>query len=147
MCIRAYLDGDGMGEKAHLSLFFVIMKGEFDALLPWPFQSRNTLTLINQDNRSGDVCEVFRANPQSKSFQRPTTEMNVASGYPYKVHSIGVPKQPKLCQTRCSVHSYIRYMPKTMYAFLQKSLLPIADYPCYLSAQVRGKVCGHNFHG
>ena len=82
MCIRAYLNGDGMGEKTHLSLFFVIMKGEFDALLSWPFQSRITLTLINQDNRSGDVREVFRANPQSKSFQRPTSEMNVASGCP-----------------------------------------------------------------
>ena len=82
MCIRAYLNGDGMGEKTHLSLFFVIMKGEFDALLSWPFQSRITLTLINQDNHSGDVSEIFRANPQSKSFQRPTNEMNVASGCP-----------------------------------------------------------------
>ena len=82
MCIRAYLNGDGMGEKTHLSLFFVIMKGEFDALLSWPFQSRITLALINQDNRSGDVREVFRANPQSKSFQQPTSEMNVASGCP-----------------------------------------------------------------
>ena len=82
MCIRAYMNGDGIGEKTHLSLFFVLMKGEFDALLTWPFQSSITLTLINQDNPGANVREVFRANPKSKSFQRPTTEMNVASGCP-----------------------------------------------------------------
>ena len=37
MCIRAYLNGDGIGENTHLSLFFVIMKGEYDPLLVWPF--------------------------------------------------------------------------------------------------------------
>ena len=33
MCIRVYLNGDGMSHKTHLSLFFVLMKEEFDALL------------------------------------------------------------------------------------------------------------------
>ena len=37
MCIRAYLNGDGIGYKTHLSVFFVLMKGEFDPLLKWPF--------------------------------------------------------------------------------------------------------------
>ena len=82
MCVRAYMNGDGIGENTHLSLFFVLMRGEFDPLLSWPFKSIITLTLINQDNRSGDVREVFRSNPKSKSYQRPTTEMNVASGCP-----------------------------------------------------------------
>jgi TNF receptor-associated factor 2/TNF receptor-associated factor 3 len=27
MCIRIYLNGDGMGHKTHLSIFFVLMKG------------------------------------------------------------------------------------------------------------------------
>ena len=82
MCVRAYLNGDGIGERTHLSLFFVLMRGEFDPLLSWPFKSTITLTLINQDNRSGDVREVFRTNPKSRSFQQPTLEMNVASGCP-----------------------------------------------------------------
>ena len=33
MCARLYLNGDGMGRGTHLSLFFVVMRGEFDALL------------------------------------------------------------------------------------------------------------------
>ena len=40
MCIRAYLNGDGIGESSHLSLFFVIMKGEYDPLLVWPFDHK-----------------------------------------------------------------------------------------------------------
>ena len=34
MCARVYLNGDGMGKLTHLSFFFAIMKGSYDALLP-----------------------------------------------------------------------------------------------------------------
>ena len=81
MCIRVYLNGDGIGEKTHISVFFVLMKGEFDPLLKWPFESRISLMLVDQDN-GRNVVETFRPNGQSKSFQRPTTEMNIASGVP-----------------------------------------------------------------
>ena len=37
MCMRAYMNGDGIGEGTHLSLFFIVMRGEFDPLLSWPF--------------------------------------------------------------------------------------------------------------
>lgn len=40
LCLRLYLNGDGTGKKTHLSLFIVIMKGEYDALLPWPFRNK-----------------------------------------------------------------------------------------------------------
>ncbi|CAG2212657.1 TRAF3 [Mytilus edulis] len=43
MCARLYLNGDGMGKGTHLSLFFVVMRGEYDALLPWPFQQKSYL--------------------------------------------------------------------------------------------------------
>lgn len=35
-----YLNGDGTGKGTHLSLFFVVMKGDYDALLPWPFRHK-----------------------------------------------------------------------------------------------------------
>lgn len=34
------MNGDGTGKRTHLSLFIVIMKGEYDALLPWPFRNK-----------------------------------------------------------------------------------------------------------
>ena len=40
LCARIYLNGDGMGKTTHVSLFFVIMRGQFDALLKWPFRQK-----------------------------------------------------------------------------------------------------------
>ena len=81
MCIRAYLNGDGSGEGTHLSIFFVLMKGEYDALLQWPFESKVSLILVDQDHMR-HLVQSFKPNPQSSSFQRPKTDMNVASGCP-----------------------------------------------------------------
>ncbi len=81
MCIRAYLNGDGMGYKTHLSLFFVVMKGEFDALLKWPFEYKVSLILVDQTHRK-HIVQTFKPTPDSNSFQRPVTDMNTASGCP-----------------------------------------------------------------
>lgn len=51
ICMRAYINGDGFGEGIHLYMFFVVMRGEFDPLLSWPFKFIIMLTLIDQDNR------------------------------------------------------------------------------------------------
>ena len=40
MCARIYLNGDGMGKGTHVSLFFVVMRGDYDAKLPWPFRQK-----------------------------------------------------------------------------------------------------------
>lgn len=40
VCLRVYLNGDGTGKGTHVSLFFVVMKGDYDALLPWPFRHK-----------------------------------------------------------------------------------------------------------
>ena len=40
LCLRLYLNGDGTGKRTHLSLFIVIMRGEYDALLSWPFRNK-----------------------------------------------------------------------------------------------------------
>ena len=82
MCARVYLNGDGMGKGTHRSFFFVVMKGPFDALLPWPFKQKVTLTIINQAGKKL-VTDTFHPDPQSNSFQRPTQkEMNAASRCP-----------------------------------------------------------------
>ena len=82
MCARVYLNGDGMGSGTHLSLFFVVMRGEYDALLPWPFRAKVTLMLLDQAGKTRHIIDTFRPDPSSSSFQRPTKEMNIASGCP-----------------------------------------------------------------
>ncbi|NXW47790.1 TRAF2 factor, partial [Nyctiprogne leucopyga] len=81
MCLRVYLNGDGTGRGTHLSLFFVVMKGPNDALLRWPFNQKVTLMLLDQSNRE-HIIDAFRPDVTSSSFQRPITEMNIASGCP-----------------------------------------------------------------
>ena len=82
MCARVYLNGDGMGKGSHMSLFFVVMKGEFDALLPWPFKQRVTMTLVDQEKNETHISDSFRPDSNSSSFRKPQTDMNIASGCP-----------------------------------------------------------------
>ena len=81
MCLRLYIMGDGIGKGAHLSLFFVVMRGEFDNLLQWPFTRKVTFKLINQAGGRG-IADTFQPDSMSISFRKPKSEMNIASGCP-----------------------------------------------------------------
>ena len=81
MCARLYLNGDGIGRGTHISVFFVVMRGHYDALLRWPFRQKVTFMLLDQDNVE-HVIDAFRPDPSSSSFQRPRRETNIASGCP-----------------------------------------------------------------
>ena len=81
MCARIHLNGDGMGRGTHISLFFVVMPGQYDAILHWPFRQKVTFMLLDQDNVE-HVIDAFRPDPNSSSFQRPRRETNIASGCP-----------------------------------------------------------------
>ncbi|XP_046857503.1 TNF receptor-associated factor 2-like [Xenia sp. Carnegie-2017] len=75
MCAKIYMNGDSRGNGTHLSLFFVIMKGDYDALQTWPFQKKITMMLMAQGN--GDhMIDAFHSDPQSSLFQRPESDLN-----------------------------------------------------------------------
>lgn len=82
MCVRLYPNGDGMGKGTHVSIFFVIMRGNYDALLGWPFGHRVIFRMIDQGQNGNHLIDSFRPDPSSTSFKRPTSEMNIASGCP-----------------------------------------------------------------
>ena len=81
MCLRLYIMGDGIGKGTRLSLFFVVMKGEFDNILQWPFTHKVTFKLINQAG-GRDIVDTFQPDPMSSSFRKPKSDMNIASGCP-----------------------------------------------------------------
>ncbi|XP_071359242.1 TNF receptor-associated factor 5 [Trachinotus anak] len=83
MAIKAYLNGDGEGRGTHLSLYVVLMPGDFDALLPWPFRQTVSLSILDQSGAGNHRSLSFRPDPTSKSFQQPATESasNVAVGF------------------------------------------------------------------
>ena len=82
MCIRTYLNGDGIGKGTHLSLFFVLMRSEHDNLLSWPFKQSVRFTLINQRSPALNITEAFVPDQKSPSFKKPENDMNIASGFP-----------------------------------------------------------------
>lgn len=81
MCIRLYINGDGQGKGTHLSVFFTILKGPYDAVLPWPFKQTVYLAILNQSG-GPNAEDSFRPDPHSMSFQRPKKEANISSGCP-----------------------------------------------------------------
>jgi hypothetical protein len=83
MCARLYLYGDGSAaRRTHVSLFVVLMRGEYDAILQFPFNFKVTFCLYDQTGAQHHVIDSFRPDIKSNSFQRPQSEMNIASGIP-----------------------------------------------------------------
>jgi len=76
-----------MGKGSHLSLFFVLMKGEYDNLLPWPFQQKVTLVLLDQTGQA-HLTDSFKPDMTSTSFSKPKNDMNIASGCPLFVSHV-----------------------------------------------------------
>ena len=91
-CSRLYLNGDGMGRGTHVSLFFVVMRSEYDALLQWPFSERVTFRLINPYNKAESLQETFIPDKNSSSFKRPTKDMNIAAGCPMFIRKDKLPQ-------------------------------------------------------
>lgn len=82
MCMRLYLNGDGNARNTHISLFFVIMRGNYDPILVWPFNYKITFILYDQTSAQRHVIDSFRPDVKSNSFQVPRSNMNIASGLP-----------------------------------------------------------------
>ena len=90
MCCKLYLNGDGIGRGTHASLYLVLLKGDYDSLLNWPFLHRVKFILKAQsnssttgsDNENNDHEDSFMGDPSSSSFKRPISDMNIASGLP-----------------------------------------------------------------
>ena len=83
--LSLYPNGRSSGENSHLSITFILMKGEYDALLSWPFRKKVTYTLIDQQEDPNDRSNViysFTADPikYKDSFSKPVTDEN-AKGF------------------------------------------------------------------
>ena len=77
MCLRTYLHGDGVGKGSHVSVYFAIMKGEFDELLTWPFSCRIIIKLLGHQNPYSKTC----LPDNSPAFQMPQQEMNIGEDF------------------------------------------------------------------
>ena len=66
MCIRVFANGTGNGKGSHISVYAVLMKGDYDDYLTWPFTGTVTIQLLNQledkNHREGSV--TFRQDQE-----------------------------------------------------------------------------------
>ncbi|CAF3038258.1 unnamed protein product [Rotaria sp. Silwood2] len=82
MRARLYLYGDGNARRTHMSLFFVLMRSVNDAILKFPFHYKVAVCLYDQTPAQRHIIDSFRPDIKSSSFQRPRSDMNIASGIP-----------------------------------------------------------------
>ena len=77
-------NGDGSGKNTHLSVFVIVMKGEYDGMLLWPFNQRVSFTLIDQQESSDErenIVMHFGARTNPENFVRPVSEENPGRGF------------------------------------------------------------------
>ena len=78
-------NGKNRGKDTHLSLYFHLLKGEYDARLPWPFQKIMKFTLIDQQEDAGDrknIVMSLTGIPSDKEVvERPLTSENRGWGF------------------------------------------------------------------
>ncbi|CAF1604850.1 unnamed protein product, partial [Didymodactylos carnosus] len=82
MRMRLCLYGDGNARSTHISLFFLLMQGEYDSLVKWPFNFKVTFCLYDQSGQNCHVVNSFQPDITLNSFQRPSSDMNIGSGLP-----------------------------------------------------------------
>ena len=58
MCLLVYAGGCGSGADTHFSSFLLLMKGEYDDQLEWPFRDRFNIQLLSQDGNEGQYTKT-----------------------------------------------------------------------------------------
>ena len=72
--LYVYPNGDITNKNNWLSVFLVIMEGEYDALLPWPFHQRITFILVDQQEGSEEKKNIvmeLTTDPTLSSCAKP----------------------------------------------------------------------------
>lgn len=76
MCGRLFVNGDSKAKDKFVSLYLVLMRGDYDENIRWPFQAKVKLTILSHISSNYHWSKCFWPNIQSSSFQRPRSDMN-----------------------------------------------------------------------
>lgn len=83
MKLRMYPNGIRQGKNAYISIFLVLMKGKYDAILPWPFPYEVKFTIIDQNpdlKQRKNFSDSLGLSPSMETLQRPKFEENSGQG-------------------------------------------------------------------
>lgn len=85
--LKAKMNPNGFkdGKNTHLSVYVAVMKGEYDAILSWPFQKKIKFTLIDQqedpEKRMNVTARSTPRQPNPGHFSRPVSDENRTWGF------------------------------------------------------------------
>ncbi|CAM4755487.1 unnamed protein product [Rotaria magnacalcarata] len=80
LCVRLYFNGNDTDQSTYSSIFIVLMRGDYDAILDWPFNYQVIFCLYNLINQDNHIIESFQPDINLKAFQKPQSDMNVGCG-------------------------------------------------------------------
>ena len=87
MCLKITANGWASGKGTHVGLAVVMMKGEFDSHLQWPFEGEITVELVNQKEGGENIIrkplELADYDKCCKAFQRVTEGERASGGWGY----------------------------------------------------------------
>ena len=74
-----------------LAVCFVILKGEYDSILPWPFRGKVIFTLVDQQEDLNDrenIVKSITPDPTNDGEwnKRPVTDENIGKEFGYSLH-------------------------------------------------------------
>ena len=78
MGAKLFLNGDCEANGSYISLYFLLYKGPFDEILPWPFSPRVSLQILGKGK---ELNKTFTPERTSLSFLKPRDNYNIPSGY------------------------------------------------------------------
>lgn len=83
--IRLLMYPNGLREAKNtcISLYVVLMKGQYDPILPWPFSYKVKFTIIDQnpDLKQRQNFTLSFTDPSSETMRRPESEENLGQGF------------------------------------------------------------------
>ena len=81
LCLRVSANGSGLGKGTHVSVYVVLMKGENDHQLRWPFELDVTYGILNWKRDENHVIITIRfKDAEAKDKKRVTLEEVASSG-------------------------------------------------------------------
>ena len=85
MCLNVYTNGYGDGEGTHVTVSVVLMRGEFDDCLKWPFRGHITVAMLNQleDNNHTTRTILFTETTDNEVIGRVTEGERSPGGWGY----------------------------------------------------------------
>lgn len=91
--VRIFPNGHRSGKNTYLSVYIVVMKGEYDAALAWPFSKKVRLTLIDQQNdedKRENFSKLVKPELNPECFYRPKGERRV------RFSAVHIPRETKV---------------------------------------------------